>query len=117
MDAAVIDRRLERRLPAAALQIERATLRPGCPVDVLDLSASGLHVQSERPLRPGSRIHVRLEARNGTLAVAAQVIRCEVWDVTSESVTYRGGLQFEEACRSFYEGQARIGYAPRIAGR
>jgi hypothetical protein len=60
MDDAIGERRAEPRLPAAALQIERATLRPGCLVAVLDLSAIGAQVQSERPLRPGSRIHVRI---------------------------------------------------------
>ena len=49
------ERRAAPRL-AAALEIERATLRPGCLVAVLDLSANGAQVQSERPLRPGSRI-------------------------------------------------------------
>ena len=88
------ERRAEPRLPATALEIERATLRPGCLVAVLDLSATGAQVQSERPLRPGSRIHVRVAARNWTLAVAADV------------VIYRGALRFEEACTPFWEEQA-----------
>jgi len=40
------ERRAEPRLPATALEIERATLRPGCLVAVLDLSASGAQVQA-----------------------------------------------------------------------
>jgi hypothetical protein len=76
------------------LQIERATLRPGCLVAVLDLSANGAQVQSERPMRPGSRIHVRIAARGGTLAVAADVVRCSVWIVQADAVIYRAALRF-----------------------
>ena len=100
------ERRAEPRLPAAALEVERATLRPGCLVAVLDLSANGAQVQSERPLRPGSRVHVRLAARNWTLAVAADVVRCSVWIVQADAVIYRGALRFEEACNSFWDEQA-----------
>ena len=106
MEHAVEERRAEPRLAAAALQIERATLRPGCLVAVLDLSANGAQVQSERPLRPGSRVHVRLAARNWTLAVAADVVRCSVWIVQADAVIYRGALRFEEECASFWEEQA-----------
>jgi hypothetical protein len=115
MESPVTERRGEPRLPAAALQIDRATLRPGCPVDLVDLSANGAQVQSIRPMRPGSRIHVRLSTRNRTLAVAALVVRCSVWTLHPEVITYRGALRFEEECRSFWEEQARMGYAAVIA--
>ena len=100
------ERRAAPRLAATALQIERATLRPGCLVAVLDLSANGAQVQSERPLRPGSRVHVRLAARNWTLAVAAEVVRCSVWSLHADAVIYRGALRFEEECGAFWEEQA-----------
>jgi hypothetical protein len=64
MDSALTERRSEPRQPAKALEIERATLRPGCLVAVLDVSANGAQVQSERPRQPGS-IHVRVVARIG----------------------------------------------------
>ena len=106
MEHAVEERRAERRLSTKALQIERATLRPGCLVAVLDLSATGAQVQSERPLRPGSRVHVRLAARHGTLAVEAGVVRCTVWLLQADVVIYRGALRFEQECRAFWEEQA-----------
>jgi hypothetical protein len=106
MDRPIEERRTEPRLAGAALQIERATLRPGCLVAVLDLSATGAQVQSERPLRPGSRIHVRIAARGGALAVAADVVRCSVWILQADAVIYRGALRFEEACAAFWEEQA-----------
>ncbi len=107
MDGALIERRREPRQPAKALDIERATLRPGCLVAVLDVSANGAQVQSERPLRPGSRVHVRLVARHCTLAVAADVVRCRVWLVQADSVIYRGALRFEEACTAVWEEETK----------
>ena len=115
MDHPVGERRTEPRLPGVALQVDHATLRPGCPVDLVDLSARGAGIQSARPLRPGSRVHVRLAARNRTLAVAAHVVRCVVWSLKADAITYRGALVFEEECRSFWEEQARCGYALVIA--
>jgi hypothetical protein len=102
----VEERRAGPRLAASALQIERVMLRPGCLVAVIDLSATGAQVQSERPLRPGSRIHVRIAARNSTLAVDAGVVRCSVWILQPDAVIYRGALQFAEECRTFWEEQA-----------
>lgn len=78
---------------------------------MLDLSANGAQVQNERPLRPGSRIHVRVAARSWTLAVAANVVRCSVWLLQADSVIYRGALRFEEDCRSFWEEQGPPGDA------
>jgi hypothetical protein len=110
MDSALSDRRTAPRLLAAALHIDHASLRPGCPVSIVDLSANGAQVQSGRPLRPGSRVHVRLAAKNRTLAVAAHVVRCTVWALhPEEGVTYRGALRFEEECQSFWDEQVRIG--------
>ena len=106
MDDPVNERRSEGRRPREALEIERATLRPGCLVVVLDLSANGAQVQSERPLRPGSRVHVRVAARNWTLAVAADVVRCSVWILQADAVIYRGALRFERACTTV--GEERI---------
>ena len=111
MDHPIDDRRTAPRLPATALEIERAMLRPGCLVAVLDLSAHGAQVQSERPLRPGSRVHVRMAARNSTLAIAADIVRCSVWTLHADAVIYRGALKFEEDCRTFWEEQARSGDA------
>ena len=70
-------RRAEPRLAAAALEessARRFSLAAfGCPPPELN----GAQVQSERPLRPGSRIHVRIGARHWTVAVAADVVRLD----------------------------------------
>ncbi len=66
-------------------------------------SPNGAQVQSERPLRPGSRVHVRVAARTWTLAVSADVVRCSVWLLQADSVIYRGALRFEEACAGVWD--------------
>ena len=60
MDDELIERRGAPRLPAEVLQMPHATLRPGCPVDVIDLSSQGIQVESLRPLRPDSRVLARV---------------------------------------------------------
>jgi hypothetical protein len=112
MDVTVGERRTERRVAASALRIERATLRPGCLVAVIDLSANGAQVQSERPLRPGGQVHVRLAGHNATLTVTAQVVRCSIWTLHADSVIYRGALRFDEDCAAFWDEQVRMGDAP-----
>jgi hypothetical protein len=118
MDRSMRDRRLEPRVPAGALTIVRATLRPGCHVEVVDLSPTGVQVESRRPLRPGTRVHVRLSSTERTLSVAAVVLRCAVWAVDPEAgVTYRGGLRFEERCVSFCDDYTPGGCVVRTSAR
>jgi hypothetical protein len=56
-------------------------------------------VQTDRPLRPGSLVHLRLVTDAATLSIAAHVVRCLVWAIHPEQgVTYRGALRFDERC-------------------
>jgi hypothetical protein len=108
MDHALTDRRGEARLPREVLRMPQATLRPGCPVDVIDLSPQGLQVQSLRPLRPDSRVLARVVVGDQTITLSATVLWCLVWAVhPDEGVTYRGGLHFEELCLPVWEELAR----------
>lgn len=113
MDAAIRDRRHEVRYDAAALPIASATMRPGCPVKVVDVSSAGVQVETDRPLRPGARVHLRVVTDCETLQVAAQVLRCAVWTLHAEDgITYRGALRFETRCPSFSCTPPRTGSAP-----
>ena len=111
MDGTVTNRRGDARVSGSLLRIAHATLRPGCPVQVVDMSPAGAQVDSERPLRPGSRVHVRVVTAWRTLSVAALVLRCQVWSIhPQDGVTYRGALGFEERCDAFWEEFTRGGY-------
>jgi len=107
MDDELIERRREPRLAAAALQMPQATLRPGCPVDVIDLSSQGIQVESVRPLRPDSLVLARVAVGEQSVTLRAVVLRCVVWAVESEAVTYRAGLRFEELCPPIWEERDR----------
>ncbi len=82
----------------------QATLRPGCDVSVIDVSSGGALVQAHRPLRPGARVHVRLETDGRRLSLVAHVLRCVVWALNGEEgVVYRGALQFEHPSQALAE--------------
>lgn len=104
MGESLIDRRTEPRLPLLRAVPARATLRPGCSVALVDLSASGVLVQAARPLRPGARVHLQLVTSARTFTLAAFVIRCAVWALDDEAgATYRGALRFEHRCEVLTE--------------
>lgn len=105
-----MDRRTDTRVALPGASSMRATLRPGCTVRVVDLSAGGALVQAERPLRPGARVHLQLVTSARTFTLTARVLRCAVWTLDPQAgVTYRGGLQFEDRCEVFWEAQTRAG--------
>ena len=102
MDIEVAERRADHRLPGSTFHLIHATLRPGRRVLVVDISQGGAQVETERPLRPGTRVHVRLVSEHWSLAVAALVLRCVVSALHPEDgITYRGALQFEARCHQF----------------
>ena len=115
MDQPLTDRRLDARFPPPRRGATRATLRPGCPVRLVDLSAGGALVEAARPLRPGAHVHLQLVTGARTFALAARVLRCAVWSLDPyDGVTYRGALMFEERCEQFWDtpGPARSIAAP-----
>jgi hypothetical protein len=104
----VKERRRESRLAREKLSVTQVTLRPGGPVEVVDLSPQGIQIESVRPMRPGSRVLVRLAVGDQTMTVPAVVLRCAVWAVQpEEGVTYRGSLRFDELCLPLWEEQSR----------
>jgi hypothetical protein len=106
----VKDRRREPRYGWSPDDISHATLRPGCVVRVVDLSAGGALVEAARPLRPGARLHFHLVVRHQSFGLAVRVLRCAVWTLDSrEGIQYRGALQFEERCELFWETETPIG--------
>ncbi len=99
MGSALTERRRAPRVAGARVGIAAATLRPGCLVEIVDLGPAGAQVQSDRPLRPGTRVQMRIKAGSGIIAITARVLRCVVWALHPErGVTYRGALEFDEPC-------------------
>jgi hypothetical protein len=78
-------------------------LRPGRAVLLVNLSAGGALVESQRPLRPGSRVHLQLITAERSLGLAARVLRCAVAAIAAAGVRYHGALAFEERCETLWE--------------
>ncbi len=110
MDQPLTDRRIDARIALPRTTITRATLRPGCAVRVVNLSASGALVQADQPIRPGARVHFQMVTTVRAFALVARVLRCAVWTLDPhDGATYRGALQFEDRCESFWEAETQPG--------
>jgi hypothetical protein len=119
MDQPLTERRIDARFALPHSSITRATLRPGCAVHVVDLSARGALVQAAQPLRPGARVHFQLVTTQGAFALVGRVLRCAVWTLDAErGATYRGALHFDERCEFSGSYEIRRGSEPPfISGR
>lgn len=85
-----------RFLPPPRIDI-RATLRPGCIVVLLDVSAGGALVQAARPLRPGARVHLLVATPARQFTTVGSVLRCMVWSlVGDDGVIYRAAIRFDQ---------------------
>lgn len=90
-----VDRRRAGRHSAPQLgYISIGVLRPGVPVDVVELSARGALVESSAPVRPGARTELALDCRNGRRhAVRGRVVRC--WVSALAPIRYRAAMCFD----------------------
>jgi PilZ domain len=112
MDQSLKDRRSDARFTLPPASITRATLRPGCAVRVVDLSAGGALVQAGQPLRPGARVHFQLVTTVQAFALVARILRCAVWTLDAEAgAVYRGALQFEDRFECAWEPESLQGPA------
>jgi hypothetical protein len=110
MDQSLRDRRTDARFELPQASITRATLRPGCAVHVVDLSAGGALVQAGQPLRPGARVHFQLVTTVQAFALVARILRCAVWTLDAEAgAVYRGALQFEDRFDCVWEPETLHG--------
>jgi hypothetical protein len=106
----VRDRRTDARFPLPEQEDARATLRPGCSVQLVDVSAGGALVEAARPLRPGARVHLQVATPQRTFSIAAHVTRCLVWSLDPlDGVRYRGALRFEQRVEWCWGEPTRLG--------
>jgi hypothetical protein len=108
MDHQVKDRRVVARFPPPAAAGVRVTLRPGCAVVLVNVSAAGALIAAPRPLRPGSVVHLQVITPVARLAIAAQVLRCMVSSLDPlGGVTYQGAVRFEHSVEWRWEEATR----------
>ncbi len=74
--------------------LSRVRLRAGRELNVINVSITGALVEGAARLLPGTHVDVHVTSVQGRVLVRARVIRCTVWTVTADVITYRGALAF-----------------------
>ena len=91
------ERRAHERADEEWARRARASLRPGCPILILNISCGGALVECRRPLRPGTRAMLQLATRGGPVGLSALVLRCTVSGLSADAgVLYRAALKFDD---------------------
>ncbi len=81
--------------------IERVRLRPGQDVTLVDVSAGGALIETERRLLPGSRVDLHLCGAARSVTIRGRVLRCAVASLGATAIAYRGAVEFEHALSWF----------------
>lgn len=93
------DRRHHRRRPAERHGLRFARIRPGHDVSILDVSATGMLVESTHRLLPGARVSVRVWGeRSDADVVQGRIVRCAVSWLKADQIAYRGAITFDREC-------------------
>jgi hypothetical protein len=97
MDCAVSERRAHERAEDPWTREARASLRPGCPILIVNISRGGALVEGNRPMRPGTRVMMQIATSTRVIGLSALILRCGVRSLSAEEgVIYRGALRFDE---------------------
>jgi PilZ domain len=76
-------------------RIVSARIRPGYDVSVIDASAGGVLVESERRLLPGTSVELHLRSNQRSEIVRGRIVRCAVAGLRANAVCYRGAIAFD----------------------
>ena len=75
--------------------IETAHVRRGVHIDIIDVSAGGVLVETRQRLLPGMPLDVHFERHRRTSTVRGRVLRCVVVRLTASDVCYRSAIAFD----------------------
>lgn len=90
------DRRAAARcVPSPGDPLCRVRLRAGRELTVVNISSSGVLVEGDARLLPGTHLDVHVITPEGRLLVRSRVVRAYVFALTSDLVTYRGAFAFD----------------------
>ena len=104
------NRRSHKRVPGKALDwVEVARVKDGPEVSIVDLSKGGVLVESDWPLKPGSKQALEIAAGGKTIVVPFGVLRSKISALGPKGAVYRAACAFsrvldlpqlanEEAC-------------------
>lgn len=70
-------------------------VRPGIQATLVDLSANGAALETERRLMPGRFVHIQLVGPRGVFTARAKVLRNGVSRLGAGLIVYRCAVQFD----------------------
>ncbi len=70
-------------------------IKPGHHARLVDVSAGGALIETNRRLLPGTSVELHLESESRQASVRGRVVRCAVVRVRPASVCYRGAISFD----------------------
>jgi hypothetical protein len=89
------ERRAHRRVPGRALDwISVARVKYGPEVNIVDLSRGGVLLESDRPLKPGSRQALEIAGPEKSIVVAFGVLRSRISALEPRGAIYRAACAF-----------------------
>jgi len=87
-----------------------ARVRPGHEVALIDVSAKGVLIETDRRLLPGATIDLTLATAGDHVAVRGRVLRSSVARLRADGVAYRGAIGLDRHLPWFKEEGDPIGY-------
>lgn len=116
-------RRARRRQTFDEHGVASARVRPGHDVALVNVSAGGALIETQRRLLPGSFIELQLTAGARSATLRARVLRCSVARLRASFISYCGAVGFDRDLPWFVDCED-IGYPvpesemrPHPAGR
>ena len=70
-------------------------VKPGHHARLMDVSAGGVLIETNRRLLPGTSVELHMETESRRTSVRGRVLRCAVVRVRPTSVCYRGAIGFD----------------------
>jgi len=89
------ERRGAERHRSGVHRIVTSRIRPGHGARVVDISTTGILLDTPLRLLPGSTVDIHLTTHRHRISVRGQVVRCGVVHVTP-AMCYRGAIAFDQ---------------------
>ena len=88
-------RKALRRVPLREEALSRIRLRTGREMSVVNVSNTGVLVEGQGRLLPGTHVDVHVVTREGRVLVRSRVVRCWIAALDAGVAWYRGALAFD----------------------
>jgi hypothetical protein len=102
------ERRAHARRRAVEHGIVLARVRPGHAVALVDISAAGALIETNRRLLPDTFVEMYVETRSQSFTVRGRISRCAVINVRPAIVCYRAAIQFDACLPWFVEDEEHV---------